>query len=64
MPELPNKIYLSRSDVARALGGRRQLEAVERQGLLARHYPAGYVRARYVRGEVKKVIDALATSAS
>ena len=32
MPELPNKIYLSRSDVARAPGGRRQLEAVERQG--------------------------------
>lgn len=64
MPELPDKIYLSRSEVARVLGGRRQLERIERQGLLSRYYPAGYVRARYIRGEVKKVIDALATGAS
>lgn len=57
MSALPDKIYLARKEVLKAVGGRTQLERLERTGLLRRHVLRGYVHARYLRGEVKRVLD-------
>jgi hypothetical protein len=59
MPPLPAKIFLTRQDVITAVRGRRQLEQLEAAGKLERVYPAGYKRARYVRADVKRVLDDL-----
>ena len=59
MTSLPEKIYLTRAEVLHAVGGRSQLERLEAEKRLARCYPAGHVRARYVRAEVKRVLDDL-----
>jgi hypothetical protein len=61
MTSLPEKIYLTRKEVLVAVGGRAQLEALEAgpRPRLRRHYPAGHIRARYVRAEVKRVLDDL-----
>jgi hypothetical protein len=64
MPKLPEKIYLKRSDVLTVVGGRRQLERLEREGVLRRIYLTGYVYAHYLRAEVKRVLDDLAGAAS
>lgn len=56
---LPDKIYLTRKEVIVAVKGRAQLELLEAEGKLVRRYPAGHVRARYVRAEVKRVLDDL-----
>lgn len=61
MTQLPEKIYLTRKEVLIAVGGRAQLESLEAgpRPQLKRHYPAGHIRARYVRAEVKRVLDDL-----
>lgn len=57
--KLPDKIYLTRAEVIAVVGGRSQLEQLEAEKKLVRRYPAGHVRARYVRAEVKRVLDDL-----
>jgi hypothetical protein len=59
MTALPQKIYLTRAEVREAVGGRRQLEHLERESRLTRTYPAGLKRARYLRAQVKQVLDGL-----
>lgn len=59
MTALPNRIYLTRKEVLTAVGGRPQLERLEAEKRLVRTYPAGHVRARYVRADVKRVLDDL-----
>jgi hypothetical protein len=59
MTALPEQIYLTRKVVLTAVGGRAQLERLEAERKLTRRYPAGHVRARYVRAEVKRVLDDL-----
>lgn len=64
MPELPNKIYLTRKDVLTAVGGRAQLERLEAAKKLTRRYPPGYTHARYLRADVKRVLDDLGGASS
>ena len=59
MPPLPPKIYLSRKDVLGVVGGRTQLERLEAEKKLRRHFLQGYTRARYMHAEVKRVLDDL-----
>lgn len=59
MTKLPDKLWLPRGDVARAVGGRRALERFEAEQRLTRRYPAGHKRARYARGEVQRLLDDL-----
>ena len=54
---IPNKIYLTRGDVAPLVGGRRQLEKLEKQKRLTRVFIAGYTWAHYAREEVKRLLD-------
>lgn len=58
-PVLPHKVYLRRKEVEAAVGGWRQLLALERAGHLRRHYLPGYTRAHYARAEVQAVLDRL-----
>lgn len=64
MPELPKKIYLTRKEVLVAVGGRVQLEMLEAARKLRRHTLPGYVRAHYLRAEVKRVLDDLGGGSS
>lgn len=64
MITLPAKIYLSRKDVLAAVGGRVQLERLERAGALKRRFLPGYVHARYLRADVKRVLDDLGAGSS
>lgn len=59
MTQLPEQIYLSRQTVLAAVGGRRQLERLESQKRITRHHLPGYTRARYLRAEIKRVLDDL-----
>lgn len=59
MPELPRKIYLTRAEVITAVGGRSQLEMLEAEKKLTRHFLPGYKRAHYQRAQVKRVLDGL-----
>jgi hypothetical protein len=38
-------------------GGRRELEQLERAGILSRQYPGGIKHARYVRAAVLEAVD-------
>jgi hypothetical protein len=64
MTALPAKIYLTRQDVISAVGSRRQLETLEADGRIRRYYPAAYKRARYMRAEIKRVLDDLRGTSS
>lgn len=59
MPELPAKIYLTRKEVLKAVGGRVQLEMLEAAKKLKRRFLPGYTRAHYLRADVKRVLDDL-----
>jgi hypothetical protein len=59
IPTLPTKAYLPRKVVAQAVGGRRLLERLEREGKLTRCYPCGLRHARYRYAEVKRLLDEL-----
>ncbi len=59
IPALPTKAYLPRKVVTQAVGGRRILERLEREGRLVRHYPCGLRHARYKYAEVKRLLDDL-----
>lgn len=50
--QLPNRRWLTRAMVLEFLGSRRELERLEREGLLKREYPGGIKQARYVRTQV------------
>ncbi len=56
---IPDKIYLTRKDVLALVGGRRQLEKLERARRLRRVKLPGYTWAHYRHGEVKRVVDEL-----
>jgi len=58
-PALPLKVNLPRKVVALAVGGRRTLERLEREGRLVRTFPGGLRHARYRYVEVKRVLDDL-----
>lgn len=56
---IPNKVYLTRGDVIGLVGGRRQLEKLERSGRLRRVPITGYKWAHYERAQVKRLLDDL-----
>lgn len=64
MPELPQRIYLTRKDVIAAVGSRAQLEKLEAAGKLTRVFLPGFTRAHYERAQVKQVLDRLGGGAS
>ena len=64
MTALPDKIYLTRGEVLDVVGGKVQLRVLEGERRLVRRYPAGLKRARYLRVEVKRVLDDLGGRAS
>lgn len=64
MSTLPAKVYLTRKDVLAAVGGRVQLERLEAAQQLKRRILPGYTHARYLRADVKRVLDDLAAGSS
>lgn len=52
MTAIPEKTYLRLSDVALALGGRRQVAKHQQAGALRRVKLAGYKQWHYLRSEV------------
>jgi len=56
MPNLPNKVWLSRKNVIAAVGNWRRLKALEASRNLTRHYPCGLKHARYRRDEVARLV--------
>lgn len=59
MPTLPLKIWLRRKEVESAVGGRRQLESLERSGTLTGTVLPGYQHKRFARAKVQDVLTAL-----
>lgn len=58
------RIYLPRKEVLALVGGRRQLEKLERGRELRRCYPAGLKQARYLAHDVKLILDRLGAGSS
>lgn len=56
-PTLPSKIYLRRADVEKAVGGDRQMKALEAAGKIRGVRLTGYTQFHYVRAEVQAVLD-------
>lgn len=53
---LPDKVYLTRGDLIRALGSRNKLRQAERAGNLARVALPGYKIAHYRRADVARYL--------
>ena len=53
---LPNKVYLRRKEVEAAVGGRRQLDLLEKTGQLRGVRLPGYDRKHYARATVQIVL--------
>ena len=53
---LPQKVWLRRKEVEVAVGGRRQLEALERSGALTGVVLPGYKQRRFARAAVQGVL--------
>jgi len=58
-PELPQKVYLRRKEVCAAVGGRRQLAALERAGKVRAIRLPGYTRQHYTRASVTAALAEL-----
>lgn len=58
-PVLPAKVYLRRKEVEGAVGGERQLQALERAGRVRPIVLPGYRTKHYVRAEVQRALDEL-----
>lgn len=58
-PELPDKVYLRRGDVEKAVGGWRQLRMLETTGRLKGTPLPGYKQVHFVRAEVQAVLAEL-----
>jgi hypothetical protein len=56
-PLLPAKVYLRRADVEKAVGGQRQMMALESTGKLRGVKLPGYTQSHFVRAEVQAVLD-------
>ncbi len=57
---LPQKVWLRRKEVETAVGGRRQLEALERTGVLRGVVLPGYKLKRFPRAAVQGILAELA----
>lgn len=56
MTALPEKVYLKRKAVLQAVGGRSELDKLERQQELTRVRLTGYKCAHYLRTQVLAVV--------
>lgn len=56
-PTLPAKVYLRRGDVEKAVGGDRQMRALEAAGKIRGVPLPGYTQLHYVRADVQAVLD-------
>jgi hypothetical protein len=56
-PALPAKVYLRRGDVEKAVGGQRQMMALESTGKLRGIKLPGYTTLHFIRADVQAVLD-------
>jgi hypothetical protein len=59
MTQLPHKVWLRRKEVESAVGGRRQLETLERSGTLTGVVLPGYKQRRFARAAVQEILGSL-----
>lgn len=59
MSTLPPQIWLRRKQVEAAVGGRRQLETLERSGALTGTVLPGYQHKRFARAKVQEILATL-----